>query len=191
MLYTGWGWFGVECRGGIVYTPHTHQALHTHLTMCVHNYILDTEMTKYRITIHREPFGKEEKRVTRRGSFSHSYMPEKSRDWMNLIRMTFIEKYGQVMYAGGIKMQIEAYYPIKGSYKHEANVRKNVSKAVKEKMLLNEIRPLVKPDNSNVLKLIEDGLSNACYVDDSQIIENTIKKYFCSKPRLEIYLETV
>ena len=148
-------------------------------------------MTKYRITIHREPFGKEEKRVTRRGSFSHSYMPEKSRDWMNLIRMTFIEKYGQVMYAGGIKMQIEAYYPIKGSYKHEANVRKNVSKAVKEKMLLNEIRPLVKPDNSNVLKLIEDGLSNACYVDDSQIIENTIKKYFCSKPRLEIYLETV
>jgi len=56
-------------------------------------------------------------------------------------------------------------------------------------MLDNETRPTNKPDCSNIAKLIEDGLTGSCWLDDSQVIGLYIYKYFSKDPRVEIVIQ--
>lgn len=48
-----------------------------------------------------------------------------------------------------------------------------------------------KPDNTNVLKSIEDGLKNICFGDDKSVVDTHVTKYFCDSPlkeRVEIFI---
>ena len=47
-----------------------------------------------------------------------------------------------------------------------------------------------KPDGSNVLKAIEDGLNGIVYVDDSQIVMSHIEKHYSDSPRVEVTVST-
>jgi len=61
----------------------------------------------------------------------------------------------------------------------------------KKKILLmqeDKIRPVKKPDLDNIAKICLDALNKLAYGDDSQVVELTVRKYYSSKPRVEIVI---
>ena len=57
-------------------------------------------------------------------------------------------------------------------------VPKSWSKKKKEAALNKEIRPIVKPDNDNIEKIIWDSLENTLYTNDSVIVDNACRKFY-------------
>lgn len=53
------------------------------------------------------------------------------------------------------------------------------------------IYPTVKPDCSNVLKSIEDGMNNVVYLDDKQIVDVSVSKRYSDTPMVEVVIEAV
>lgn len=84
-------------------------------------------------------------------------------------------KAGGKKYAGNIMLSIAAFYKIPAS----------VSKATREKMLAG-MRPTVKPDIDNVVKIIMDGLNGAAYYDDKQVVVLTAGKNYSDEPHVSV-----
>ncbi len=57
--------------------------------------------------------------------------------------------------------------------------------------LAGVIRPVVKPDGSNILKTAEDAGNDILYVDDSQIVTATVSKLYAATPALRVEVETI
>lgn len=60
------------------------------------------------------------------------------------------------------------------------------SKIGRERAERREIRPTTRPDLDNYAKLIMDGLTGVCFVDDAQVVTLALAKYFSERPRLEV-----
>ena len=65
----------------------------------------------------------------------------------------------------------------------------SASKVKQHKMLSGEILPTKKPDNSNIIKSIEDALNKIAYHDDKQIIRGFHDKQYNEREgvRVTIY----
>lgn len=59
------------------------------------------------------------------------------------------------------------------------------SRKKREAALAGEIRPTVKPDGDNILK-VSDALNEVVWRDDKSIVEATVQKFYGSRPRLVI-----
>ena len=77
----------------------------------------------------------------------------------------------------GIALYVVFYMPIPKSW----------SKKKKEEM--NGRPHLFKPDNSNILKLIEDRANGILYDDDKRIYKHHLEKIYSYEPRIEATLE--
>lgn len=133
-------------------------------------------------TIPGAPKGKARARTVRgKNGGVHSFTPEDTVNYENLVKMCFNERKpgGWVPYEGIVKMTTVIYFPIP----------KSASKKKREQMLVGEIRPLVKPDCSNVVKSIEDALNGIAYIDDSQIVYSTQTKYYSETPEVRVVME--
>ena len=54
-------------------------------------------------------------------------------------------------------------------------------------MLAGEIRPVKRPDLSNIIKTVEDALNGLAYLDDKQLVDyGPSGKWYSDRPRLEI-----
>lgn len=84
----------------------------------------------------------------------------------------------KTMLTGPIVIKVWVHMPIPASW----------SKVRRANALAHHIMPLVKPDASNVLKLIEDALNNVAYIDDSHIVQATVQKMYSPTPGLMIQL---
>lgn len=125
------------------------------------------------------PKGKGRPRFTKTG---HAYTPQDTRDYETLVRKCYLEQCGNVMLQSGIRMELLIFVPIP----------KSTPRTRRCKMLSGEIRPLTKPDNSNVLKGIEDALNGIAYIDDKQICDHDgIHRYYSENPRVEVTLKEV
>lgn len=80
-----------------------------------------------------------------------------------------------------LKITVEAYYPIP----------LRTSKANRVLMLEDRIRPAVKPDCDNVLKLVCDALNDVAYNDDNRIVEMHVGKWYSDCPRTVITIEEI
>lgn len=129
-----------------------------------------------------EPCGKQRARTfyDRRAGRVVSKTPEKTKNYEILIRELFAVKY-------------EGFRPLVGSARLRVNIYRGIPKSESrkraEKMEATIIRPTTRPDASNVLKSVEDALNGLAYLDDSQIIEILVQKYYSRTPRVEITLE--
>lgn len=56
--------------------------------------------------------------------------------------------------------------------------------------LLGHVRPCVKPDFDNTLKLI-DALNGIVFVDDKQVVDARVKKIYTETPGLTIEIKTI
>lgn len=133
-----------------------------------------------RFYIPGEPCGKARPRVVRQGAFSRAYTPKKTVDYENLVKREYQNQCGGYFIESGkpIRMELKVFY----------RIPKGASKKTARDMRNGVIRPLKKPDSSNVCKAVEDALNGIAYHDDSQIVETVILRYYSDTPRVEVMI---
>lgn len=131
---------------------------------------------RYTITVKGAPRGKGRPRFTKDG---HAYTDEKTCEYAKQIAWTWRQKYKEPPLEEPLEVNMLAYFTIPKSW-------------TKNKKYLAEIgliRPTVKPDADNILKMV-DALNKVAWIDDKQIVSMSCRKYYSTEPRLEIDVET-
>lgn len=120
-------------------------------------------------TVYGEPQGKARARTVRSGGKVHSFTPQKTADYEELVRRAWLAS-GETGYYNKtpIAVKILAYFQIP----------KSVSKKKREEMLDDFVRPTKKPDADNIAKIICDGLNGIAYGDDAQVVDLEVTKYW-------------
>lgn len=130
------------------------------------------EMMKITFTIPGKPTGKGRPRFARRGAFVATYTDSKTASYENLVKLAASQAMGgREPLAGAVSLSVYVYVMPPASW----------SKKKRESALAGEIRPTVKPDSSNVLKSIEDGMNHVVYLDDKQIVLTLVSKSYAAK----------
>jgi len=132
---------------------------------------------EYELTVFGQPTGKARPRFTRTG---HTYTPQATRDYEELVRYTFVSGYPKaVPIENAVKATIIAYFGIPKSY----------SKKKRKDCLDCKIAVQSKPDCDNIAKIILDSLNGYAYIDDKQVKALRVIKEWSDMPRVEIKIE--
>lgn len=91
----------------------------------------------------------------------------------------FMDKIGCDMIVTPIKFKCDIY----------VNISSGMNKVEKLLAELGFIRPINRPDWDNFGKTYSDMVQEQLVLDDSLIIEGTVRKFYSCKPRVEITLE--
>lgn len=136
-------------------------------------------MSTYTAVVLGDPVAQGRPRFSRQGGFVKAYDPPKSRDYKSYVRMIAAQHAPDSPVEGAIEFSLRIYRAIpKGMPKYKRE-------AAKEGLL----RPVTKPDVSNVLKGVEDALKGVWYKDDSQIVGyGVLGKWYDERPRIEIMM---
>ena len=128
--------------------------------------------------VYGEPRGKGRPRFSNRGGFVKAYTPGKTVLYENLVRTEYVRQCEGTFFKEGVPlgMLLTVYLPIP----------KSASKKKREQMIAKKILPLKKPDSSNVLKTVEDGLNKVAYYDDTQFCDTRVIRYYGEEPRVEV-----
>lgn len=136
-------------------------------------------MDSLKLIVPGKPMGKQRARYAKRKGYVATITPDKTVNYETLIRELFALNYpGFTPIDGPVTVQIYIHHPIP----------KSTSVKKRQAMILEEIRPTVKPDIDNVIKIVCDALNGVAYVDDNQIITVRADKYFSDWPRVEIVI---
>ena len=132
-------------------------------------------MSTFRIqfTIPGPPKGKARARHTKGG---FTYTPEETVQYENLAKTCCHNVMTCPPVQGMVQVGIIAYYPIP----------KSASKKKRAGMESGKLRPIVKPDLDNVMKVVCDALNQIAYRDDSQIVAASLVKMYSNTPRVEV-----
>lgn len=124
-----------------------------------------------------KPQGKARPRFDSRHKIT--YTPEKTRSYEALVRTSYLSQCRlDPPLRGAVKASIIAYFPIP----------KSATKAEREKMLAGKVRPMVKPDMDNIIKVILDALNGYAYKDDAVVVEVVAEKWYSDTPRVGVIL---
>ena len=83
--------------------------------------------------------------------------------------------------------------PVEGAIEFALRIYRAIPKGMpkykREAAKAGTLRPVTKPDVSNVLKGVEDALKGVWYKDDSQIVGfGVLGKWYDERPRIEIMM---
>ena len=123
------------------------------------------------------PVGKQRARYVKRGNFVQTYTPEKTRTYETLIRDAAIEAMGT---SEPLETPVTLYLYIR------VPIPKSYSKKKLEACLNGMDQPIKKPDASNILKSVEDGMNGIVYKDDSQIINLHVTKVYSTLAGVDV-----
>ena len=123
------------------------------------------------------PVGKQRARYVKRGNFVQTYTPEKTRTYETLIRDAAIEAMGA---SEPLETPVTLYLYIR------IPIPKSYSKKRAQDCLNGLEKPIRKPDGSNILKSVEDGMNSIVYKDDSQIVNIHLTKVYSSEAGVDI-----
>ena len=123
------------------------------------------------------PVGKQRARYVKRGNFVSTYTPEKTRTYETLIRDAAIEAMGT---SEPLETPVTLYLYIR------VPIPKSYSKKKLEACLNGMDQPIKKPDASNILKSVEDGMNGIVYKDDSQIINLHVTKVYSTLAGVDV-----
>lgn len=65
-------------------------------------------------------------------------------------------------------------------------IPKSYSKIKRAACLSGSIRPIVIPDLDNYVKMVMDACNNIIYLDDAQIVDMIVRKWFGDPPRITV-----
>ncbi|WP_434438042.1 RusA family crossover junction endodeoxyribonuclease [Limosilactobacillus fermentum] len=77
---------------------------------------------------------------------------------------------------GPLEVCMEFYRPVQASLSRKERARR----------LSGDHRPTVKPDLSNYIKALEDGLNGIIWIDDNRIVQIVAEKKYSDRPRIVI-----
>ena len=136
-------------------------------------------MRKIRFFVPGKVRGKGRPRFTVRGKYARAYTEKKTADYeMAVKRWGLAALAERAPLEGPIKLQMVAIL----------EPPKSVSKTKRLQMLADDIRPTVKPDLDNVMKMI-DALNGVCFRDDSQIVSAELEKRYGENAGLYVTIE--
>lgn len=123
----------------------------------------------------------------RLGKTGTHFTPAKQRNTMAALRIAAQQamiqaNYGMAVFDEPLRMDVEAQFPVPASW----------SRRKREMALRGEIRPSVKPDLSNILKLIEDACNRVVYRDDALIVEyGRARKVYSDQPKIIVTIQPI
>lgn len=126
------------------------------------------------------PRGQGRPRATARNGFATVYKDGKSRKYEDEVRVL-------ARLAMGSKAPFEG--PLSVSLRFRLPIPKSASKRTRDAMAAGEIAPTTKPDLSNMVKSIEDGMNKVVYVDDAQIVRNFNTKVYATTPGVDVRVQ--
>lgn len=135
-----------------------------------------------KVTINAVPQSQPRPRITVRGKYAHAYEPKSITEYKRLIAGKYRSEYKQQLpLTGALSVDVRFYRPI----------QKSISKIERQRRLLGESLPTVKPDIDNYVKAILDALNGLAFHDDSQIAVLYARKIYSDKPRTEIEITEI
>lgn len=128
-----------------------------------------------RFSVLGEPKGKGRPRFTKNG---HTYTPEVTVNYETLVACEYRRQCGEKRFGDDamIGMRIVACY----------SIPKSTPLKRKRAMLDGLIRPTKKPDNDNIVKIVEDALNNVAYRDDKNVVDCIVQKYYSEQPKITV-----
>lgn len=121
-------------------------------------------------------------RITVRGKYAHAYEPKSITEYKRLVAGKYHSVYKQKLpLTGALSVDVRFYRPI----------QKSISKVERQRRLLGQSLPTVKPDIDNYVKAILDALNGLAFKDDSQIAVLYARKIYSAKPRTEIEITEI
>ena len=144
------------------------------------------------ITIYGDPMGKQRPKFSAKGHFIKTYTPKETINYESRVIDAYTQQYNSMMFNVNAKLRakITAYYKIPLSrYKVYKKTNSVELDKTGQLMLINEIRPTIKPDCDNIAKICLDALNGIAYYDDKQIVELIVSKYYSQEPKVEIKIE--
>lgn len=134
-------------------------------------------------TVPGEPVGKGRPRFSSRKdkktgqTFTHTYTPEKTASYENLVAWAGQQAMkGQVLMTGPVAVHMMMWSSVPKSKPEKWKVR---ARAGIE-------RPVTKPDCDNTIKGVMDALNKIVWVDDSQVVELHTFKFYADTPKLVV-----
>ena len=118
-------------------------------------------------TVPGKPQGKARARTTKTG---HTYTPEKTVMYENLVKTCFMESQPRQKWFDGEPLAVSIYARF--------SIPKSKTKKEKQAMLQGYKLPTVKPDADNIAKVICDALNGVAYGDDTQVCRLTVIKEY-------------
>lgn len=111
--------------------------------------------------------------MTRQG---HAYTPERTVNYESRLALAAQQAMaGRALLDGPLEVHVSAFMP----------VAESKPKKWRAAALAGEIRPTKKPDWDNFGKIL-DALNLVVWVDDSQIVDGRVQKFYSDQPRMEI-----
>ncbi|MEK1471408.1 RusA family crossover junction endodeoxyribonuclease [Limosilactobacillus fermentum] len=131
-----------------------------------------------------EPVEQARPRATRFGKGIRLYDPTKvtvfKRQLGMLARQQMLDR-GLEPFDGPLEVCMEFHRPVQTS----------ISKKERARRLSGVHRPTVKPDLSNYIKALEDGLNGIIWIDDNRIVQIVAEKKYSDRPRIVIEVNKV
>lgn len=126
------------------------------------------------------PVGKQRARYVKRGNFVQAYTPEKTRTYEALIKDAAKQAMGE---SEPLETPVSLYLYIRVPI--PASATKKRLQAISD----GSEKPIKKPDASNILKSVEDGMNSVVYKDDSQIVNIHVTKVYSSVPGVDVCIK--
>lgn len=131
-----------------------------------------------------EPVEQARPRATRMGKGIRLYDPKKVNVFKQqlgmLARQQMLDR-GLEPFDGPLEVRMVFFRP----------VQESLSKKERSRRISGVHRPTVKPDLSNYIKALEDGLNGIIWIDDNRIVQIVAEKKYSDRPRIVIEVNKV
>jgi Holliday junction resolvase RusA-like endonuclease len=137
-----------------------------------------TFMTMF--TVYGEPVGKGRPRFVRRGNFTQTYTPAKTKSYEDEIRM-------MAKAAMGASEPLET--PVTVAIYIRVGIPASFSKQKRKDSLEGIMKPTKKPDLDNIAKCFLDAMNEIVYLDDKQVVNLHVTKVYAETPAVEVMVK--
>jgi len=131
-----------------------------------------------------DPRGQGRPRATVRGGHATVYKDDKTASYQNLVALAASEAMGdRPPTEGAVLVTLFVRF----------RIPKSTSKKDRVQMMASPptIRPTKKPDLSNIIKAVEDGMNGIVFKDDCQIVTLHSTKLYSETPGVEIWVSDI
>lgn len=126
-------------------------------------------------TIDGDPRGKQRHRSAKNG---HIYTPTETIAYERKVAIAYRQAGGKI-HTQPVAVEVWAFYKIPASASRKQAAKMQGAPCTK------------KPDDDNVLKIIQDGLNGVAYEDDKQVVDGIVHKRYWTDARVIVSVKEV